>query len=455
MAEEQVSAVPVDTGAGAAADVETTATETDATDVAEETPAEEQDSATEQTDSESTEEESPEESTVTEEDLADFKGSAGARIREMCKKTPGLKELLAKPDAKYFADQLGVLARRDAALRENNLTVAELNEYRQRLPNGLQDLNTIEQELGELGTIDNAFYQGNGSELINHMWSADPQATIKTLKATPQLWARLDPESYNETFSAIIASTLSKDRIADVALRAYNRAKQAGDQAGQDDAADLYNYLQSFGKKAEDETPGAKRLREKEEAFNRTTQESAKKSAETFNATFVAESAKFQRDTISQNPIFKKLPQGVSEAKKSRMVDLIRTQITSHLQRSRAFMNQITPAYNSMNLQKALEIQKGPQGWQPWIVNMYVRKILAEETPGLIEGTNAANAKKRTAAARTGISNRAPARPQTPANKQDKRSKPSDFTMDEIMSPDFEKKHPGVLDAYLANRGRG
>src|ERR1700689_1943933 len=94
MAEEQVAAaVPVDTGAGAAADVETTATETDATqDVAEETPAEEQDSATEQTESESTEEESPEE--LTDEELADFKGSAGARIREMCKKTPGLKELL-------------------------------------------------------------------------------------------------------------------------------------------------------------------------------------------------------------------------------------------------------------------------------------------------------------------------------------------------------------------------
>src|ERR1700689_4536310 len=222
MAEELVAAVPVETGAGAAADVETTATETDATqDVAEDTPAEEQDSATEQTDTE-TEEESPE-AALRAEELADFKGSAGARIREMCKKTPGLKELLAKPEAKYFSDQLGVLARRDAALRDNNLTVAELNEYRQRLPNGLQDLTTIEQELTELGTIDNAFYSGNGGELINHMWSADPQSTIKTLKSVPQLWARLDPDSYNDTFSAIIASTLSKDRIADVALRAYNR----------------------------------------------------------------------------------------------------------------------------------------------------------------------------------------------------------------------------------------
>jgi hypothetical protein len=448
MAEEQVTATPVETGADtASADVETTATETDATqEVAEETPAEEQDSATEQTESE---EESPEEPALTEEELAEFRGSAGARLREMYKQAPGLKELVDKyPKVR---DQLGVLARRDAALRDQNLTVAELKEYRERLPNGLQDLNTIEQELGELGTIDNAFYQGNGGELINHMWSADPQATIKTLKAVPQLWARLDPDSYNEAFSAIIASTLSKDRIADVALRAYNRAKQAGDQAGQDDAADLYNYLQSFGKKAEDESPAAKRLREKEEAFNRTTQESAKRSAESFNATFIAESSKFQREAISQNPIFKKLPQGVSEAKKARMVDLIRSQITAHLQRSRAFMNQLTPAYNSMNLAKALEIQKGPQGWQPWIVNMYVRKVLAEETPGLIEGTNAANAKKRQAAARTGISNRAPAKQQTPAGKQDKRSRPSDFTMEEIMSG---KVPEHIMDAYIANRGR-
>ena len=443
MAEETaVAAAPVETPAASApAEVETV--ETDTSEVPEvetpETPEGEEPSP-EQPDAEKTEE-SPEE--PKDEELAEFRGSDGAMLRELYKKAPGLQDLLTK--FPYVQGRISALARRDAALREQNITVAELNEYRERLPNGLQDLATIEQEVQELGQIDEAFYNKQGGTLIKHMHEADPEAAIALFKEIPLQWSRLDPDSYNDTFAAIVDSTFKRDRIAETALRAYRRAEQKGDKDQMEDAAALYNYLQSFGKKDVEETPQARRLREDREAFHRERQDGQKKSYETFSQTYLGEAKKFESDMVRNSPLFKKLPQAITEAKKSRMVDMIRQQVRQHLTKSPAFMAQWRPAHNSMNLEKALQAVKGPQGWQPWLVNMYVRRILAEELPGIIEGNNAANGKKRSAAARTAISNRPPQKTPSPASKPANR----EYTMEEIMAPDFETKNPGVLDALL------
>lgn len=453
MAEETaIAASPVEASAASApAEVETTATETDAPEeVATDTPADEESAATEQTEPESSEE-SPED-LPKETELAEFTGSAGARLRELCKVAPGLDKLLAQyPKAK---DQIALSFRRDAALRDLNATVAEIREYRERLPNGLQDLQTIEEEVQQLGAIDSAYYGKQPGTLINHMWQADNEAAKALFRELPLQWSKLDPESYNETFKAILDSTFKRDRKADVALRAYNRAKQKGDVDAQNDMADLFNYLQSFGKEDVEETPRERALREKEERFNSSAKSQRDSQTKTFHDSFMSESAKFQAETIQSNPLFKKLPQAITEAKKARMVELVRNHVISHLEKSPAFRRQIEPAYGSMNLAKALEVQKGPQGWQPWLVNMYVRRVLAEELPGIVEGNNAANAKKKSAAAKTAISNRAPSRTPSPGSKTDKRTHPNDFSMQEIMSPGFEERHPGVMDAWLKNRGR-
>jgi hypothetical protein len=432
MAEETtvVAAPPVETSAAETVEVDNApVTETEAPEEAVEEPsAEEESSATEQV--ESGEADSPEEPAEQPDELAEFKGSAGARLRELCKSAPGLSKVLDQfPKVK---DSIVASLKRDAALRDQNITVAELREYRERLPNGLQDLQTIEQELGELGRIDGAFYGKRGGELISYMHQADPEAAISMFRELPKQWARLDPESYSQTFSAIISATLRKDRAPELVYRAYQRAKAAGDKDSESDLAELYNYLNSFGQREED-SPDARRYKEREQQLSRKEQETAAKNQEAFNSSFIRESERFQRNLVRNNPLFKKLPQAIPEAKKARMVDEVRNRVISHLERSRAFMSQMEPAYKSMDLQKILEIQSGSNGWQPWIVNMYVRKVLAEETPGFIEGNRSAVATKRAAAARTGIANRAPAKPPTPAKPGDRRKTANDFTLEEIM----------------------
>lgn len=451
MAEETLVAPVTTEAASAPADVETTATETDSPEEVEsDTPAEEESSATEQTDETESTEDSPEE--PKEIELSEFTGSAGARLRELCKAAPGMDKLLAQyPKVK---DQIALSFRRDAALRDLNATVAEIREYRERLPNGLQDLKHIEQEVQELGQIDNAFYNKQGGQLIKHMFEADSSAAISLFKEMPLQWSKLDPESYNETFRAIIDSTFRQDRIADTALRAYRRAEQKGDKDGMEDAAALYNYLSGFGKQDVEETPREKAFREEKEAFENKQKTDAGKAYETYKNTFLSESEKFQRDVVSNSPLFKKLPQSIPAAKKLRIVDEVRSLVRQHLTKSRAFMSQLEAAHNARDPHKALEVQKGQQGWQPWLVGMYSRKVLDAEVPGLIEGNNAANRVKRAAAARTGIANRAPSKPQTPAGKTAPRTRPDQFTDEELFAPDFDQKHPGVLDAYLSKRNR-
>lgn len=434
MPEDQtiVAAPPADSSVADVAEVDAPVTDTEvAVDepAIEEPSAEGENSAAEQ-DSEAQETEQSEEQQEKPDELAEFKGSAGARLRELCKAAPGLSGVLDKfPKVR---DSIVASLKVQSALRDQNISFAELREYRERLPNGLQDLQTIEQELGELGRIDGAFYGKRGGELVSYMHQADPEAAIAMFRELPKQWARLDPESYRETFSNIIAATIRNDRILEPAYRAYQAAKAAGNEQVAQDIAQLYNYLNSFGKQ-EDDSPEMRRVREREQNASRKEQESATRQQEGFHANFLNESQRFQRQLVRNNPIFKKLPQAIPEAKKARMIEEIRNKIVDHLGRSRSFMAQMEPAYRSMDMQKCLDVQRGSQGWQPWIVNMYVRRVLAEETPGIVEGNRAANATKRAAAARTGIANRAPSKPSAPAKPGDKRKSANDFTIEQIM----------------------
>lgn len=449
-----IVAPPVETDAASSpADVDTTLTDTAEVDqaAADETPADETPAPGEP---EAEGEELADKPEDRAEELQEFKGNAAAAIRELCKAAPGLQQLLAKYPA--VANKIGMLARRDAALRDQNVTVAELKEYRERLPNGLQDLNTIEQELGELGQIDEAFYGRRGADLIAHMHKADPEAAIALFREMPKEWARLDPQSYDEVFSSIMASTFARDRVAEYALRAYNRAKEAGDRETQEDAAALWNYFHKFGKKREEDSPEAQLLREERSRLDADRRKGEEADTQRFRQTYLDRAVPWQQKMVRENPVFKKLPASVSEAKKGRMVDAICTGIAKHLQKSRSFWSQFSDAYRARDLNRLMQVERGTQGWQPWIVNMYVRKVLAEETPGLIEGNRAANATKRAAAARTEIATR-PAGKAPPAPARPGAKRAEDYTTRELINGiDRQGKQipESVLDEWL-QRSRG
>lgn len=452
MPEETLTAAPpVETDAASStAEVETTATDTETPDTSvEETPAEES-SAPEQTESEETESPQPD---AEEDILADFQGSIGAQLRELAKQAPGLTDILNK-----FPNVRNAIAnkfRREAAFSEVWGTVAEARAMRDAFPRGVEDVNHVMQELDELGQIDGAFYGGKTGDMIAHMEKADRQATVSLLKEAPKHLARLDPDAYSELFSGILGTTLQHNRTRglDPIRRAYERAKANGDTESQNDLADAFNYLNSFGQKRTDDSPEAKRLREREAEFERRQTASEKQDTDRFVSSFSSESEKMQRQIVEQSALFKKLPSSVKPEKRTRMMNDVMSRVRAHLEASRPFMTQIRSAYLSKDLKACLEIQKG--AWKEWVVNRFVRQVLAEETPAIIQGNNAANAAKRAAAANTRIATSSSRRPQTPAAGKDKRTRPSEYTMEEIMSG---KVPDEVMDAYINSqrvRGRG
>jgi hypothetical protein len=426
---------PVETDAASSpAEVETQVTETEPEGSEVETETQ-PDSATRT--EESADKESPQNAKDKEEDLGEWSGSAGAKLRELTKLAPELNAVLAKyPNVK---NEIAGAFRRSAAIRELG-TIAEIRELRDHFPRGVEDAKQVLAELEDYGQLDNAFYgkdrdgnyTGHANFIKERLWSNDPAATVSLLKTVPKQWAELDPASYNEVFGSIMASTFSQDRILDTIADAYNREKTAGNADAAKSLAHVWNYLDKFGKKPDADNPEAQRLARERAEFNRTRSQSQVADQQRFHNSFMADSMKMQKELIAKHPDISKLPEAIPEAKKARIVEEIRSRIVKHLQKSHSFMNSLGPAYEAQDLKRTQDIQRS--AWsQAWLLNKYVREVLAEETPSIVQGNRAVNGAKKAAAARTGLSTQRQNGQPKPAGQPPKK-KLSDFTTQEIVA---------------------
>jgi hypothetical protein len=78
----------------------------------------------------------------------------------------------------------------------------------------------------------------------------------------------------------------------------------------------------------------------------------------------------------------KNLPKSITPQKKQGMIEDIRKRIVTHLDKSRPFKAAFNAAYQGRDQKGVLEAQKNY--WVPWLLNLYARKVLAEETPNLV-----------------------------------------------------------------------
>lgn len=324
-----------------------------------------------------------------EEDLRDYQVSVAARLRELGKRAPELNAVLQKyPQVR---DAISAAFRRESGYREAIPTVAEAHKIRELFPRGMEDIQQTLQEVEEAERVDGLFYnkRPDGSydheALVNHLFKNDPQASVAMFERLPGIYAKLVPESYNKTFSAIMGATFSKDGVPDFLSNMLQQAKGIDGADGLvKQIEEMANYVKSFNASPARLTREQEEFEKKKSEFEKQKQDAAKAEGQRFHGSFMAESQKLQEQEIRNHPLIKRLPDSIPEAKKARLVSEIRQRITTHLGKSRSFMNQITPAYNGMDLQKTLEIQRN--AWrQPWLLNTYVRRVLNEETPAMTQ----------------------------------------------------------------------
>ncbi len=259
----------------------------------------------------------------------------------------------------------------------------------------MDDVNQVMAEIQEVEGLDSKFYtQGDDgsypghADFIENLAAQDKDATIALLKKAPTAWAKLDPESYNETFSGIMARTLANDRVYEHMDILTEIAKELKNPELTQRVTQLANYLAGFQpKRAKEPTDEERRIKAERVALDREKAERSKEEGARFHQSFVAESMKFQRDLIAAHPLIKRLPDTIPANKKAAMIEDVRKRVVTHLDKIRPFKAAFNVGYQARDQKAVMEAQKNY--WTPWLMNLYVRRVLADETPGLVAGSQA------------------------------------------------------------------
>ena len=321
------------------------------------------------------------------DELAEFKGSVAAQLRELAKQAPGLDALLQKfPQVR---DRLAATFRREAAYRELG-TVAEVRAFRENFPRGQADVDEVFKELEEINQLDTSFESRDAqgqfpghAQLISQWFGQNRQAAVALFRTMPREWARLDPDSYNDVLGKIVGATLQGSGI----IRDLSKTRAGLAKAGQTEAAEtlgeIEQWLSSFSAQRAEPSVEERRLAAERAELDRQKADTGKETAQRFHQQFIGESARLQKEIVEKSPLLARLPATIPPAKKAEIVGKIVASIREHLGKNAAFMRALKPAYNSMNLQQVLDIQK--HSWsQPWLLNMHIRKVMEAETPGMV-----------------------------------------------------------------------
>jgi hypothetical protein len=350
-----------------------------------------------------------------DKDTADFKGLVSKRLVQLKKDAPELASVFQKYPK--VQEQIEAAFRRDMAYRELYPTLAEARQIRERFPNGLADVQELEGELESVEALDNNFYTRDERgeypghrTLIENLFSDDRAAAVALFRQLPKEWARLDRESYNDVFGGIVGVTLANIRADEYLQEISELAKDNPQIKKLSDR--LLAVVNGFLQEKPAPSAEERRLEEERQRFQREKDQRQQQDFSRFKNTFFAESDKLQRAIILKHAAIQELfkSKAIPETKKNEIVKKVQTKIREQLRNSRAFMSKLNPAYRSGDLQKSLDIQK-VQWSYPWVLNKFVRQVMAEETPNLVRQNQqrtrpAASATQRPAAQRGQVQTR-------------------------------------------------
>lgn len=328
---------------------------------------------------------------VEDPETGDFKGLVSKRLVALKKEAPELAGVFQKYPK--VQEQIEASFRRDMAYRELFPTVAEARTMREQFPNGMQDVEQLYSEIHEIEQVDKDFEgrdpQGNYGghpQLIKNFFERDRDAAVSLFRTLPKEWARLDPESYSDVMGAIVGATLQRSEIPDWITELRDAAK--GVKGAEQIATSLDKMLrwsQGFNKQKAAPSEEERRLEGQRQQFKRETDERKQQDFTRFKTSFFSESGKQQQSIIRKNPAIAAVMQSkaIPEAKKADILNKVQQKIIAHCKGSRAYMNKLRTAYNAGNLKEALNLERAQWSY-PWVLNKFVRAVLAEETPALV-----------------------------------------------------------------------
>jgi hypothetical protein len=347
-----------------------------------------------------------------EPEVQDFRGHVSNRIRNLVKLSPELGKALTNPKVR---DAIEAPLRREAAYRDVFPTVAEAKAMRERFPNGLQDVQALEEDVKEIEGIDNLTYNrdqdGNysgHSKLISNIFESDRDAAVSLFKTLPKEWARLDRDSYNDVMGKIVGATLTGTGSWEQLVELRDHAAATEGLKGIVPQLDkILNRLSPF---VEERRPDAneERLNQERQRFQRERDTTNQQDQRKFDTTFGQENVKLQREVVASHRLMQKLAtvKSITPQKRSDIAEKVRVKMEQFLSHSPAFMRKLTAAYQSRNMEEAAKIQR--QFWgQEWLLNRMIRDVLKVETPQLINAN------------RTTVQNRTGQRPPAKATTQD------------------------------------
>lgn len=357
-----------------------------------------------------------------EPEISEFKGLVGQRLVNLKKQAPELAQVFQKYPK--VQEQIEAVFRREAALRDVFPTVAEARQMRETFPNGLADVQTLQESVQQLDALDKDFYthdsDGNyagHAQLLNNMFTDDREAAVALFKTLPREWARLDRDSYNEVMGQIVGSTLVQKGIPEYIQELQESAKEAKQDSLASSLGKLLNWANGYTKEKARPSPEEERLSQDRAKFSRETQQRAQADQQTFARSYVAESKKLQLDIINKHPAMARLAtvKTITEGKRAEIAEKIRQKTEKFLGKSPSFMKKLTPAFHGRNLAETIALQKA--AWsQQWLLNKMVRDVLRVETPAMVE-QNRESARRRAGTpankvpVKTGDANKSPKGP--------------------------------------------
>lgn len=333
----------------------------------------------------------------------DFKGQVSRRLIALKKDAPELAAIFQKYPK--VQEQVEAAFRRDMAYRELYPTVAEARQMREQFPNGMQDVQQLLTDVGEIEQLDSHFYtkdrEGNypgHQTIIENMFTDDREAAVSLFKTLPKAWARLDPDSYREVMGQIVGATLARAEVPEMLHELIQSATEAKQNGLAGELKKLAGWVNRFLQGKPEPTEEERRHNQEKEQWSREKADQKREEGARFHQNFVRESRKLQNQVIGTHPAIKGLEkvQAITPEKRARIVEEVRSRIEKHLSKSTSFMRKLRAAHGQGNLQETLTLQKAQWAY-PWILNKFVREVLAEETPAMIRSNRGGQQQRRAA----------------------------------------------------------
>ena len=325
-----------------------------------------------------------------DKETGDLKGLVSKRLLALKKEAPELTQIFQKYPK--VQEQVEAAFRRDMAYRELYPTVAEARSMREQFPNGMADVEQLLTDVSEVEQLDQQFYQkdtqGNYSghaAIVQNMFQDDRDAAVSLFRTLPKEWARLDPDSYNEVMGQVVGATLQRAELPEWITELRDAAADPANLPSIKASLDkMLRWASSFQKRRAEPSEDERRLQGQREQFRRETEERAKSDLTRSKQTFFAESQKQQKAIVRNHPSITAMLQSknLTDLKKNEIIEKIQTKIRDFVKTTRGY-KKLAGAYHAGNASEALKLEKAMWSY-PWILNKFVRTVMAEETPNLV-----------------------------------------------------------------------